>query len=175
MSWSRRSMLLMLGAATTAALAGCGFKPLYEQESAGNIVSQFSQISIVQPEDRSSQQLRNYLLDVLTPRGEPDRPLYRLEYRLEDTVGSAIVTRDEEVLRNNIHISAVYYLRDYTSGQILLRQSVTSQGAFNVTAADYANLVSEKNARERVLREISEQIRLRLGNYFGQKQRQSAK
>lgn len=35
-----------------------------------------------------------------------------------------------------------------------------------MTLADYANLVSEKNARERALRDTAEQIRLRLGNYF---------
>ena len=41
--------------------------------------------------------------------------------------------------------------------------------SYNVTQADYANLVSEKNARERALRDVAEQIRLRLGNYFDRK------
>lgn len=152
-------MLLML-------LAGCGFKPLYRQDSAGDVVPQFAQIVITQPEDRASQQLRNYLLDTLTPHGEPQRPRYILEYRLTETIGSVFVTRSEEITRNNLQVAAAYALRDYESGKVIYSQSVLSQSSYNLTLADYSNLVSEKNARERALRDIAEQMRLRLGNYF---------
>lgn len=147
-------------------VAGCGFRPLYKQAGNTNTVQEFSHISIVQPEDRPSQQLRNFLLDSLTPYGQPDRPLYRLDYRLTETVASVFVTRTEEITRNNLQLTASVYLRDYQSGTVLTSLSTTSQASYNVTLADYANLVSEKNARERALRDVAEQIRLRLGNYF---------
>lgn len=108
----------------------------------------------------------NFLLDSLTPYGQPDRPLYRLDYRLSETVGSVFVTRTEEITRNNLQLSASVYLRDYQTGAVLTTISTNSQASYNVTLADYANLVSEKNARERALRDVAEQIRLRLGNYF---------
>jgi hypothetical protein len=44
--------------------------------------------------------------------------------------------------------------------------SINSQASYNLTLADYSNLVSEKNARERALKDLAEQVRLRLGNYF---------
>lgn len=166
MSWSKPFRMLAVSLLLAGVVAGCGFRPLYKQTGNTGTVQEFSQISIAQPEDRPSQQLRNYLLDSLTPYGQPDRPLYRLEYRLIETVGSVFVTRTEEITRNNLQLSASVYLRDYQTGTVLTSLSTTSQASYNVTQADYANLVSEKNARERALRDIAEQIRLRLGNYF---------
>ena len=166
MSWSRHLRPLLGILLVAGLLAGCGFRPLYKQTGNTDTVRDFSQISIAQPEDRPSQQLRNYLLDTLTPHGQPDRPLYRLEYRLTESLGSVFVTRTEEVTRSNLQLSASVSLRDYQTGKSLTSISATSQASYNVTQADYANLVSEKNARERALRDVAEQIRLRLGNYF---------
>ncbi|MBS4044739.1 MAG: hypothetical protein KG075_00245 [Alphaproteobacteria bacterium] len=166
MSWSKPFRILAVSLLLAGIVAGCGFRPLYKQAGGTNAVQEFSQIIVAQPEDRPSQQLRNFLLDSLTPHGQPDRPLYRLDYRLTETVGSVFVTRTEEITRNNLQITASVYLRDYQTGAILTSLSTNSQASYNVTQADYANLVSEKNARERALRDVAEQIRLRLGNYF---------
>lgn len=165
MLWSRPSRLLIAGMLVML-VAGCGFKPLYRTDSAGDVVPQFSQISIAQPEDRPSQQLRNYLLDSLTPHGEPQKPRYILEYRLTENIGSVFVTRSEEITRNNLQMAVYYTLRDYETGKPVYSQSVQSLASYNLTLADYANLVSEKNARERSLKDIAEQMRLRLGNFF---------
>ncbi|QDO96584.1 hypothetical protein FNB15_04525 [Ferrovibrio terrae] len=166
MSWSSQIRTLAISLLLAGVVAGCGFRPLYKQTGNTDTVRDFSQISIAQPEDRPSQQLRNFLLDSLTPYGQPDRPLYRLEYRLTESVGSVFVTRSEEITRNNLQLSASVSLRDYQTGAIRTSISASSQASYNVTLADYANLVSEKNARERALRDVAEQIRLRLGNYF---------
>lgn len=174
MSWSRPTYALLCAVLLTGLLAGCGFRPLYRQDSNSASVPQFAQISIAQPEDRVEQQLRNTLLDLLTPRGAPDRPLYQLDYRVNETVGSVFVTRSEEITRNNLQLSVTYYLRDYQSGNILFSASASSQASYNVTQADYANLVSEKNARERALRDVAEQFRLRLGNYFDRQQQKKS-
>jgi LPS-assembly lipoprotein len=166
MSWSSQIRTLAISLLLAGVVSGCGFRPLYKQTENTDAVREFSQIAIAQPEDRPSQQLRNFLLDSLTPYGQPDRPLYRLDYRISESVGSVFVTRSEEVTRNNLQVSVSCYLRDYQSGKILHTLSASSQASYNVTLADYANLVSEKNARERALRDTAEQIRLRLGNYF---------
>lgn len=169
MSWSRRLRPLLGTLLVMALVAGCGFRPLYKQTGNTDTVREFSQISIAQPEDRPSQQLRNYLLDTLTPYGQPDRPVYRLDYRITESLGSVFVTRSEEITRSNVQISASVTLYNYQSGQPLMSISASSQASYNVTQADYANLVSEKNARERALRDVAEQVRLRLGNYFDRK------
>lgn len=149
-----------------AVLAGCGYKPLYRQDGPGSVVPEFSQIIIEQPEDRASQLLRNTLLDYLTPLGTPERPRYRLEYRITDSVGSVFVTRQEEITRNNMVVTVAYILRDYEKGTALFTVSTTSYASYNLTRADYADLVAEKNALERGLRDSADQLRVRLGNYF---------
>ncbi|MEK9967594.1 MAG: LPS assembly lipoprotein LptE [Ferrovibrio sp.] len=169
MSWSDLPRTLLTCLLAAGLLGACGFRPLYKQTDNTDTVREFSQISIAQPEDRPSQQLRNYLLDALTPYGQPDRPVYRLDFRITESVGSVFVTRSEEITRNNLQVTASAYLRDYQSGSSLFSVSASSQASYNVTQADYANLVSEKNARERALRDVAEQIRLRLGNYFDRK------
>lgn len=162
MSWSRRSVIL--GAA--AGLAGCGFTPLYKQDGTRDAVPQFAQIAVAQPDDRLGQQFRNTLLDILTPRGTPERPLWLLEYKITETQGSVFVSRRDEITRNNLNLSVSATLRDYRSGTAYFSTSTSSQASYNLTVADFSNLVSEKNARERALRDAAEQIRLRLGAYF---------
>lgn len=166
MSWSRPLCLLL----AAISLAACGFRPLYQQDGAGAAVPQFDQISIAQPEDRVSQQLRNHLLDMITPKGSPERPAYILDYRITESVGSVFVTRSDEITRNNLQVSVSAYLRNYQTGQPVTSFSITTQASYNLTVADYANLISEKNARERALRDAAEQIRIRLANYFGRGQ-----
>jgi LPS-assembly lipoprotein len=166
MSWSKPLCLLLVA----ASLAACGFRPLYQQDGTGATAPQFSQISIAQPEDRISQQLRNHLLDMITPKGSPERPAYIMDYRITESVGSVFVTRSDEITRNNLQISVSANLRNYQTGQPVTSFSVTSQASYNLTVADYANLISEKNARERALRDAAEQIRIRLANYFGRDQ-----
>lgn len=165
MSLSRRHIALAGLLLALTALSGCGFKPLYGRDSS-SVVPEFEQIAVAQPEDRSSQQLRNYLLDTLTPRGEPGRPRYMLEYKLSESVGAVFVTRSEEITRNNLQMTVTAVLRDYDTGRTIYTVSTNSQASYNLTLADYSNLVSERNARERALKDLSEQIRLRLGNYF---------
>ncbi len=167
MSWSRQFCLVLLLA---AGLAGCGFKPLYRQDGPGATAPQFAQISITQPEDRVSQQLRNHLLDMITPQGTPERPTYILDFRITETVGSVFVTRSDEITRNNLQITVATNLRNYETGRPITSFSVTSQASYNLTVADYSNLISEKNSRERALRDAAEQIRIRLANYFGRGQ-----
>lgn len=165
MSSSRWHPGLLASLAIGLLLAGCGFKPLYKQDSS-RAVPQFAEIAIAQPDDRPSQQLRNHLLDMLTPHGAPDRPRYLLEYRIDESIGSVFVTRSEQITRNNLQVSVSGTLRDYQSGVTLYSIGATSQASYNLTTADYSNLISQKNARERALRDVAEQIRLRLGVFF---------
>ena len=165
MSWSRSIAAIALA----AVLAGCGFRPMYKEPVSGSdtVSSEFADIAIIQPEDRRDQLLRNDLLDLLTPHGSPDRPRYLLEYKLQESIGAVFTTRTEEITRNNLVVTASYFLRDYETGRILFSANTSSYASYNLTISDYANLISEKNARERALQDSAEQLRIRLGIYFG--------
>src|SRR3546814_21032965 len=63
-------------------------------------------------------------------------------------------------------ITVTAVLHDYDSGRPVSSVSSTSQASFNQTTNDYANLISERDARDRAMRDAAEQIRIRLANYF---------
>lgn len=164
MWWSRRLAIALLA----AALAGCGFRPMYKQDtsSTGNTVDAFSDILIEQANDRRDQLLRNDLLDLLTPLGSPDRPKYMLVYKVTESIGAVFTTRSEEVTRNNMNVSVAYSLREYETGKQVYAFDTSTYASYNLTVADYSNLISEKNARVRALRDSAEQARIVLGNFF---------
>lgn len=166
MSWSRPAAAALLLALLLPALAGCGFRPLYGRDVGGDVVPEFSQIVIEQPNDRGEQLFRNRLLDILTPKGTPDRPRYLLKYKITESLGSVLVTRSEEIIRSNLQLSISAYLHDYDSGQVLFSVGTSSRASFNQTTNDYANLISERDARDRAMRDAAEQLRIRLANYF---------
>lgn len=171
MWWSRTCAAIVLA----AALVGCGFRPMYKEGAAGTpTVAEFSDVMVAQPEDRRDQLLRNDLVDLLTPLGSPSRPRYLLTYKITESISAVFTTRSEEVTRNNLVVSVSYTLQDYESGQLLYSLSTSSYSSYNLTVADYSNLISEKNARERALQDSAEQLRLRLGNYFGKYRKKEA-
>lgn len=163
MSSSRLLAVLLLA----AGLAGCGFRPLYEQGGANaDVAAAFETIAIAQPEDRVTQVVRNHLLDMLTPRGTPERPRYRLELKVTESVSSVLVTRSDEVTRNNLQLQVQYRLVEFRSGALVSGDTVNTLTSYNLLRADFANLVSERDARSRAARDCAEQIRFRLGSLF---------
>jgi len=170
MWWSRRHLLAFLLLALLPGLNGCGFKPLYGQQD-DITVEEFRRIVIEQPENRLTQQIRNHLLDMLTPLGTPEQPLYRLELKAVETVASVLVTRSDETTRNNLNLNINYRLQDYRTGTLVWSGSVSSLVSYNLVRADYANLVSERDARARAARDGAEQLRISLGNFFSRRQK----
>ena len=175
MSCSRRYLLraAALALVLPAGLAGCGFEPLYGRQNGNATVDEFRRILIAQAEDRTTQLVRNHLLDMLTPRGTPEQPAYRLELHVRENISSVLVTRADEVTRNNMALSIEYRLHDYRSGRILAQGNVNSLVSYNLVRADYANLVSERDARARAARDGAERLRIMLGNFFSRRQHQN--
>lgn len=171
---TRRRVAAGLGLLLAGLLPGCGYRPLYGSNATASAVPEFAAIAVEQPEDRTAQILRNHLLDMLTPLGAPERPLYRLQIKVQESVSSVLVTRADEITRSNLSMSASVSLYDYRSGTSLYSVAISSITSFNVLRSDYANLVGEKDARARAAQDIAEQIRIRLGNYFTRTRRQQS-
>ncbi len=167
---SRRAAALLI-AGLPLLLVGCGFRPLYGTGNDYDAVPEFSALAVEQAEDRTTQILRNHLLDMITPRGAPEKPAYRLELKVVESVSSVLVTRSDEITRNNLQMTVTYRLYDYRGGTALQSNSLSSLVSYNLVRADYANLVSERDARARAARDLAEQIRIRLGNYFTQQRK----
>lgn len=150
------------------ALSACGFQPLYGrgQDGAASPAAQMAAVRIAPLRDRIGQQLRNLLRDRLNPLGQPSNPAYDLQIILVETRQELGIRKDETATRANLIVSANFSLLEVGSGRVLLRGLTTSTNSYNILTSQFATTSTESNARKRALREVSDEIRTRLGIYF---------
>lgn len=157
-------------------LAACGFEPLYVQKKHNNlwyfggefdnsISSEMSQIKIQPIEQRFGQQIRNSLLDMLTPLGQPRNPKYRLYVMLKskDIMQQAMRT-DITATRERVRYLVYYRL---TEGDTeLVHGDSIAYVSYDILANPYSTTTAKKKTEEDAAKIIANDIALRLGAYF---------
>lgn len=176
MSWSdpqdqgrrRRLVRGLLAAALLAALAACGFRPLHLPPDPGSTagLELLAGTQIRPIEGRVGQQLHNLLRDRLNPSGQPVRPVYLLEIVLEKTIREQAIQTDETATRANLILRAKYLVRDAAKGSVLFRGDSVSVNGYNILINLYATRTAEDGALSRGLRDLADNIRLRLSAHF---------
>ncbi|HSR73067.1 MAG TPA: LPS assembly lipoprotein LptE [Kiloniellales bacterium] len=152
-------------------LAGCGFRSLYGDFGAADAArpdpnAQMAQVRIAPLPDRIGQQMHNLLRDRLNSAGQPRDPRYRLRVRLHESTESLAIRRDETATRANLTITADFALEELASREVVLEGQASSINSYNILTSQFATYNAERDARERSLRELSDDIRTRLGLYF---------
>jgi LPS-assembly lipoprotein len=162
----KRRIFLGTIAATPLALGGCGFEPLYGRFGDTSIADDLATIKVELIANRSGQILRNHLLDGLTPRGTPARPAYTLRVELFEPLPQDLgITRNESIVRYSYSTVARFRLLDPAGAQMLVSDA-TSVSSYEVTGSEFATVSGQLNARERVLEEISNEIKSQLAVWF---------
>jgi len=163
---SSRAILLFLAALILAAgLAGCGFRPLYgSQGGAGR--EDLARVRIDLIPDRIGQQLRNELLDRFNPRGEARDAQYRLGVVVRMRRVDTAIRRDETTRTVRLEVDAQYSLIELATSSVV--QSGVSRAAttFTVFTSEFATLSAENDARERAVREVADDLALRIGAFL---------
>lgn len=162
MSWFKTAIVFLL----PALLAACGFEPMYGREAAKAVPADFALIQIEPIKDRVGQMLHNHLRDALNPQGVPAKPRYYLKVSLAETVQDTAIQRTAFAVRANLLLTASFVLHDATTRAPIFTGSATSTAGYAHQSADYGTLAGEKDARERAVRDLAEEIRVRLGFYF---------
>ncbi len=160
---ARRALLLLTA---PAVLAGCGFRPVYS--GGGSTARALHAIDIAPIADREGQILRNTLIDRLNPRGQPDKPLYRLDVSYTEKFNRLSVARDDSLVRGQIAITGTFKLVDLATDQVVLTGSSRALNSYNVVDRQLAAQVTERYARERALDEVAEDIATRLALFIDQ-------
>jgi LPS-assembly lipoprotein len=167
----------MLAAGLAAALAACGFRPLYMSDAQDpGVTADLAKVRVLNvhtdfPEyDRLGQQMHDLLLQRLNPDGTPAKPLYRLETALSVLRERTGIQITEEATRARLTVSASFRLIDAGSNKTLYSGSEQSVNSYNIADSQFATLSAENDAGRRAVREISEAIRLRLGIFFQRSQ-----
>jgi LPS-assembly lipoprotein len=168
---SRRSLLAL----ALLPLAACGFHPLYSEAEQRHDNPLLAGIIVSQIPNRYGQQLELALREALNPEGLTVKPLYRLDVGLIVQRVDLGIQRDASSTRGRINAYATLTLLDTKSGHQIYRSQTQSNAAFNILQDGFAAEVAEDDARTRTVRDLAEQIRMRLALFLRDRQTASLK
>ncbi|TCS64849.1 LPS assembly lipoprotein LptE [Varunaivibrio sulfuroxidans] len=146
-------------------LAGCGFHPLHLRTSPQN-AGPLAQIRVSNIPDRIGQKFHNLLLERLNPQGEALAPKYNLSIILQHSVEQLAVQKSAIATRANLRVTATFALRDGASRKIEVSGTKLVVAGYDIMSSDYATLIAEKDAEDRALTELADEIRTQLAVYF---------
>lgn len=165
-----------LSAVLILLVSACGFEPLYVQKQHNNlwyfggkfdtsITNEMSQIKVEPIADRFGQQVRNQLLDLLTPKGAPKKP----KYRLKVVLANKEVT--QQALRRDITATSerVIYRVDYQlseDNEDVVKGNSVAYVSYDILANPYSTTMAQKKTEADAAKIVANDIALRLGAYF---------
>lgn len=165
MLWSRFAAVLFC-AMTGAVLAGCGFEPVYGTRQGVETTAEMASIRVDPIEERVGQLLRNNLLDSLNPRGEPAQIKYRLLTQVTESKQELAIRKSELATRSNLNLTATYRLYDVDRKAYVMTRTSTVAASYNLLTNEFATLAAEADARERGVRDLSDDITRQIALYF---------
>ena len=147
-------------------IAGCGFQPIFKAESSKSINNELRFIDIQPIENRIGQQLRNSLVQDISPLGRIGLIKYQLNVTLAETKSNLAIKKSEISTRANLIFQANYTLTLKSTGEVLTSGQSHMVTSYNILTQTYATLIAEKDARRRAVREISADITTKVVSYF---------
>lgn len=152
-SFDRRTLLILL----PAALAACGFTPVYGPGGNGERLR--GRVRVAAPDSTDSYLLVRNLEERL---GRAAQPAYALSFTLiTDTQGQAI-TAANETTRYSIVGRVDYALKSLASGDVVASGQVDNFTGYSATGSTVETLAGERDARARLMTILADQIATRL-------------
>ncbi len=156
-----RPAFVCLVLAAAPGLHGCGFAPIHGESSrASQTALNGFEVELIP--NRIGQLLRNELLQRFRPRGIPGGDRFSLNVRVSERIKKLGIRIDETATRANLTLRARYAVAGRADGKVLFRGTAQSVNSYNILGSHYATLIARKNARERAVREIADDIRERI-------------
>jgi LPS-assembly lipoprotein len=155
--------------------SGCGFKPLYGDSGAvgaPGVQSSLQQVAIAPIQTRTGQILRNFLIDRMSPRGQPGGGAgYSLTIRLAIQKQELGIRRDETATRANLIMTAIYRLTEQSSGATVFQALSRSVTSYNILDNEFSTVMAERDARSRGAEQLADDITTRVALYFNRTKR----
>ena len=156
---SRRALLL---ASLAAMLAGCGFRPLYAPRGPSDWDPDLAAINVLRITDRPGQILALALRENLNPGGVSVAKRWDLQTGLRVTRSDLGIQRNATATTSEVTVSAIFAVLDAKTGKTVYSSSSTAVGDFDQVRDAYATQVAADAARDRALREVADEMTLRL-------------
>ncbi len=133
-----------------------------------SISQEMSQVSIEPISQRFGQIMRNELIDLLTPKGTPKNPKYRLFVSLaQKRISDQALRSDITATRKMVRYKVRYFMTEGTE-QVLKGDSI-AYVSYDILANPYSTTTAQKKGDEDAAKIIANDIALRLGAYFHSK------
>ncbi|MEO5335420.1 MAG: LPS assembly lipoprotein LptE [Magnetospirillum sp. WYHS-4] len=199
MWWSERLRSGVL-LAVAIGLSGCGFESVYGTKGGSGdptVETELARIDVAAIKDREGQILRNHLFDLLTPKGRPAKPAYKLVVRLRISEQRLGVTASATATRANLWIDSSFSLKDPAAGKgspipedegraredaedivspgTLVQGSRHVVASYNILANDFSTVRARQDALERGLLEAARDIHSQISVHFAQRAKMSHK
>lgn len=168
-SWRemKRLAALLIALALMAPLGACGFSPLYAERGGQSVTDELSQLDVSAPDNELGREIKYSLLDILSSTGNPPvNAPYRVEVAPVLYSEDVAIERDADVTRKNLALLVPFRLVKTDTKETLLRSTSRSRSSYNRVQSEYANIVAEKDTRERIARAAANDIKLQLSIYF---------
>lgn len=167
----RRTRALLAAALLPLLAAGCGFTPVYGDSAATDVSQpaqdQLSHVTIDLIPDRVGQILRNHLIDQFyRATGRPAESAAHLAIQLNSYKENLGIQRDATATRSRLRVIATVNLMENGTNRVLYHTQIRSLVSYDISQAQYSTLVTEEDAYERALDEISHEVTMRLALYF---------
>lgn len=154
-------------------LNACGFKPMYKKTAYNDLSQQTSKISIPPVKGYDGKwgvDLRNSLLNQLTPDGKPANPKYYLNITLSQPAITDYTIKNDGIASSYlITINANYMLINANTKSVILNKNAVSQISYNILKDQFSTEMLKNNAINLAIKSIGEQIYFAIITYFTDK------
>ncbi len=155
--------LLILALATSVVVSACGFTPVNAPGGTGDAL--YGEVVITFPDLPDSTGDRNayFLVRDLEQRlGRTSSGDYQLDLTLTTSTEGQAITADNSITRYSIIGAAGYSLTRQSDGVVVASGSETNFTGYSATGSTVETLAGERDAYERLMRILADQISARL-------------
>ena len=122
-------------------------------------------VALTVPFRKKWQRSRLCLIDLLSPKGQPQNPKYRLFVTLDSkTETNQALRSDITATRKMVKYKVSYYMTE-NEKRVMKGDSVAYNG-YDILANPYSTTIAKKKGDEDAAKIIANDISLRLGAYF---------
>jgi LPS-assembly lipoprotein len=141
------------------ALAACGFSPVYGPGGTGSRLQ--NNVEIVDPDTRDAFLLTRRLEERL---GRTSTPVYKLALTVDTEEEDLAIDREGNISRVNLLGRAEFALIEQETGRTVTSGSVDNFTSYSATGTTVATLAAQRDAQERLMTLLADQIFVRLAS-----------
>ena len=170
MWWRSPALAVVVLAAAGLGLAGCGFQPLYGNNTttASGVRLSDAMASVdVQPiPGRVGQKVRNELIFANTGGGNATIPKYNLKIALREKEIQQLVQVSGNAKGQVYQLQASYTLVDAASGAVVHKGTAVSRAPYTRFQEVFANVRARRDAENRAASTVSDSIESQVAAYL---------